>query len=167
MGNIVYAASILQALGTPLLMFVFFTLLGMTGIGMGIFKRKDKTISRVVMGFVGAFLCLVAAAVGFLAARSYMSGTETVSAHLNKKRVVTDNCDNGTSSTCTRYVLEMQDGSTFYDVAVNEDAFNSVDEDACYAITYYPNKGLFGGAETSDSYQSIGGVTRIETAACP
>ena len=104
---------------------------------------------------------------GVLAVRSYLSGTQTVSAHLDKKRVVTENCGDS-DSTCTRYVLEMQNGQMFYDVAVGEDAFNSVNEDACYALTYYPNKGLFGSSEvSSDGYQSIGGVSRIETAACP
>jgi hypothetical protein len=166
MGEIVYSASVLKALGVPLVLFMVFTILGFSGLGMAIFKRKDKMFSRLAMGCAGTVLCLAAVAVGFLTARSYLGGTETVNAHLNKKRVVTENCDSSTSK-CTRYVLEMQSGSTFYDVAVSEEAFNSVEEDACYAVTYYPNDGLLGKAENADSYQSIGGVTRIETAACP
>jgi hypothetical protein len=168
MGEVVYTATVFEAFGYFFLAFIFFLLLGLSGLGVGIFRRKDRAVMRVVAGCSGLILCFAAAATAFVTFRSMTSGSETISARLNDKQVTTRKCGEDNRRTCTNYTLEIQTVSMFYDVAVGEGAYNSVDVNSCYSITYYPRRGLPGlSGKPGDSYQSIGSVTRIETAACP
>ncbi|SRR6266540_492538 len=139
--------------------------LGLMGVLNGIFRRKEKTFVRIARGCAGVFMWIIAAVFAFVVFRSITSGSKTINVHLNDKQIATDNCNNG--DTCTRYVLETQSGTNFYDVEVNESAYNKAQIDSCYTITYFSGKGFFGTSETENSYQSISNATRVETAACP
>jgi hypothetical protein len=98
---------------------------------------------------------------GFVTYRTLTSGARTAEVRLNDKFVAHDNCGDG--GTCTRYVLETQGGSKFYDIAVDEAAYEKAQPGACYRLTYYPGGGLFGPPENADTWESISSVLKVET----
>lgn len=167
MGEVIYSVSPLQAFMGSFGTVAFLFVLGMVGMGMGILRRKQKALVRFVMGSLGVFLILSGSAVGFIALRSITGGSQTFTAQLNDKQIANDNCgDSSTTSTCTRYILETQSGTNFYDLDVTQGTYEKAQVKFCYSVTYYPSKGLFGTPAYSDSYQSISNITRIESVAC-
>ena len=167
MGEVIYSVSPLRAFmgsfGTATFLFV----LGIVGIGMGILRRKEKALVRLVMAGAGIFLMIAGAVLGFITFRSMTGGSQTITAQLNDKQIANSNCgDDSSNSTCTRYVLETQSGSNFYDLDVTKETYEKAQVKSCYSVTYYPSNGLFGKSQYSDSYQSISNITQIEGVAC-
>ena len=64
-------------------------------------------------------------------------GAKTFAAHLNAKQIATNNCCDG--GACTRYVIEMQTGSKFYDLNVTQESYEKAQINTCYSVTYYPS----------------------------
>ena len=164
MGEVIYSASPFQAFIWLFALILFCFLLGVTGVLMGIFRRKEKTITRFARAGAGAFLFLVGIVLAFVTYRSLTAGVETFTAHLGDKQVAHDNC--GDAETCDRYILEMQAGSKFYNLNVTEATYEKAQVNSCYSVTYYPGKGLLGEPSYANSYESVSNITRIETAAC-
>ena len=162
MDEVIYSASPFQAFLASFLMIGFFVILGMSGLGMGILRRREKTFARVAMGCAGIFLCVVGVAIAFVSYRSITGDAKTITTHLNDKQIAHDNCGDNSSRTCERYILETQAGAKFYDLNVNKATYEKAEIDACYAVTYYPGKGLFGPSEYRDSYETVSNITRIE-----
>ena len=98
----------------------------------------------------------------FVSYRSITGDAKTITTHLNDKQIAHDNCGDNSTRTCTRYILETQAGTKFYDLNVNETTYEKAEIDACYAVTYYPGKGLFGQPEYADAYETVSNITRIE-----
>ena len=167
MGAVIYSASPIQAFlgsaGTILLIFA----IGLTGIGVAIFRRSQSKGSRILTGILGGFLIIVSFIVAGITLTSISSQPRAVVLKVDNKEIVEDNCgDNG--ETCTRYVLESTNSTTAFDFNVTRDAYDKVDLNACYKFTYYPNHGLF--SSGAASYQSIDTITSIESvdqASCP
>lgn len=167
MGEVIYAASTLKAFLASFVVLLFLFLLGLTGVLNGIFRRQEKTFVRIARGCAGGFLWIIALVFAFVLYRSITSGSEIITVHVNDKQIAHDNC--GDNSTCDRYVLETQSGSKSYDLEVSEEAYNKVQIDSCYKVTYFSGKGFFGPStqpENESTYQSISTITRIETAPC-
>jgi hypothetical protein len=164
MGEVIYSTTSWQTFFWPFVVILVLGILGVVGVLNGIFRRKEKTFVRIARGCAGIFLCMIGAVFAFVVFRSITSGSKVITVHLNDKQIATDNC--GDADTCTRYVLETQSGTNFYDVEVNESAYNKAQIDSCYAVTYFSGNGFFGTSETKNSYRSISNVTRVETAAC-
>jgi hypothetical protein len=162
MENVIYSVTPLRVFLGSLGMIAFFIVLGLGGLASATFDRKQAALARFAIGGVGGFLLLVGAAMGFVTYRTMNSAAQTVAVRLNDKIVARDNCSNG--GTCTRYVLEMQGGSKFYDVQVDENAYEQAQVQGCYRLTYYPGGGLFGPPENADTYASISSVLQVEAA---
>src|ERR1051326_246900 len=106
MGEVIYSASPFQVFIWSFAIVVLLLVLGVSGIGMGIFRRKEKPLLRVARGGTGGLLILTAIALAFVAFRSLTGGSQMIATHLNNKRTTVANCNNG--DTCTHYVLETQ-----------------------------------------------------------
>jgi hypothetical protein len=161
MGTVIYSASPFQAfLGTfEAVLFIF--VIGLVGIGIAIFRRKQGRNTRLLTGILGAFLVIVSFVTASITFGSVSNGVQTVTANLNNKTIAEDNCgDNG--ETCQRFVLETTTNSITYDFNVPQAAYDNVQIDTCYKFTFYPNAGLF--PNDTNSYQQINNVSRIETA---
>ncbi len=164
MGEVIYSTTSWQTFFWSFVVILALGVLGLVGVLNGIFRRKEKTFVRIARAGAGIFLCMIGAVFAFVVFQSITSGSKTNTVHLNDKQIARDNC--GDADTCTRYVLETQAGTNFYDVEVNESAYNKAEIDSCYTVTYFSNKGFFRTLESENSYQSISNVTRVETAAC-
>ncbi|HLO28703.1 MAG TPA: hypothetical protein VK249_06195 [Anaerolineales bacterium] len=164
MDPVIYSASPFQVFIWSFVIVVVLSILGISGIGTGIFRRKEKPLLRVARGCSGVLLIIVGIALAFVAFRSLTGGSQTIATHLNDKRVAVANCNNG--DTCTHYVLETQAGSTFYDLDVTKATYEKAQVNSCYSVTYYPGNGLFGKPDEVASYQSLSNITRIESVAC-
>ncbi len=165
MGEVIYSTSPLQAFLWSIVVVLILGILGLIGVLNGIFRRKEKTFLRAARGCAGIFLWIIGLVFAFIVFRSFTSGSEIITVHLNDKQIAHDNC--GDNGTCTRYILETQSGSKFSDLEVKEEAYSKAQIDSCYSVTYYSGKGLFGGSENEYAYESISNITRIETVACP
>ncbi len=167
MGAVIYSVSPLRAFMGSFATVAFLFLLGVVGLAMGILRRREKALARFVMAGLGVFLVIAGATLGFVVFRSMTGGSQTFIAQLNDKQIANDNCgDDSSNSTCTRYVLETQSGSNFYDLDVTKETYEKAQVKFCYSVTYYPSKGLFGAPGYSDSYQSISNITQIEGVTC-
>jgi hypothetical protein len=164
MGEVIYSAGPLQTFLWSFVIIAFLSILGIVGIGMAIFRRSEKTILRIAQGGAGLLLCMAGAVFAFIVARSLITGSTTIAVRLNDKQIAHDNC--GDNGTCTRYILETQSGSKFYDLEVTQEAYDKAQIESCYSVTYYPSNGLFGKPENVDSYESVSNITLIETVAC-
>jgi hypothetical protein len=161
MGTVIYSASPFQAfLGTfEAILFIF--VIGLIGLGIALFRRKQGRSARILVGILGIFLVIVSFITAAITMVSITTGVQTVSAQLNTKSIAEDNCgDNG--ETCTRYVLETMSSATAYDFNVPQDAYDKAQVNTCYKFFYYPGKGLF--SNDASSYQQINNVSRIEVA---
>jgi hypothetical protein len=163
MGTVIYEASPFQAflgsIGTTLLLVV----LGVTAIGMSVFRSKDSRFTRVSTGLAGAFLLLISCGLAALTLFSLSNGARTVVLELNDKTIAADNCgDNG--ETCNRYVLSAATSTNTYDFDVPYDVYNKIQLNGCYQLTYYPNTGFYGLWLNTSSYQRIDNITRIAAA---
>jgi hypothetical protein len=167
MGNVIYSASPLQAFMGSLEAFAFLFVLGVVGLGMGILRRRAKTLARFVMGALGVFLMVMGATLAFITIRSMTNGTQTFTAQLNDKQIANDNCgDSSTPSTCARYILETRSDSTLYDLDVTKETYEKAQINSCYSVTYYPSQGLFSRPAYLNGYQSVSNITQIEGVAC-
>lgn len=168
MENIIYTATPLRAFSGGIFLVVFMFGLGVFGLGMAIFRRRDRAIGRVVTGVAGVVLLLAGCALMVSLFFSIQNGDETVVAHLDKRRVVESNCSNG-GGTCTSYQLEMTANSKYYTFAVSQDVLDKVQEDQCYQVTYYASKPLLNLQENqyADLYVGSSTITLIQSAACP
>jgi len=164
MNEVIYSTTPLQPFLWSFVIISALVIFGVIGVLNGLFRRRERTFLRLARGCSGAFLFFIGVAMAFITLRSIRNGSETINVHLNDKQIATDNC--GDNGTCKRYILESQAGGNFYDLDVNEEAYNQAQIDSCYRVTFYPNKGLLGISEDSNAYQSISNITRIETVTC-
>src|SRR5215212_7994149 len=165
MGEVIYAASSLKAFGSLIAVILVLGIVGLVGVLNGIFRRKEKPFVRIARGCAGVLFWLLAAVLIYMVYNSMTSGSETMTVQVNDKQIANDNCGDG--ETCKRYILETQANARFLDLVVSEEAYNKVQIDKCYSVTYYSGDGLFGRSDNGSSYDSIDTITRIETAACP
>ena len=165
MGEVIYAASSLKAFGSLIAVILVLGLVGLLGVLNGIFRRKEKPFVRIARGCAGIFFWLLGAVLIYMVYNSMTSGSETMTVQVNDKQIANDNCGDG--ETCKRYILETQSNARSIDLVVNEDAYDKVQIDSCYVVTYYSGNGLFGRSGNEPSYDLIDTITRIETAACP
>lgn len=170
MGTVVYSTSPFQAF---LWTFVGLGILVLVGLGAGIpalFDRKAKMLSRIAT-IVAGLIALAAGLVGIgFTLLSMNSNAQHVSLLLDKKQVVQESCgDNG--ETCEHPQISMQDASgKDYEFRVAQKAYDATQENQCYAVTYYPNKGLANMNGTDAGYVYSEYVTKIELldrSACP
>ena len=164
MGTIIYAASSIRAV---LGLIVALLGLGIIGIGFAVLHRNQARSSRILTGRFGTFLLIAGFIFVAYALISYSGGTMSVTVRLSNKTIATHDCEDG-GEPCPRYVLEAATASTAYDFDVPKEAYDRVRVDACYQITYYPNKGLFSAlSEAGSSFQRIDEVTQIaESTSC-
>ena len=165
MGEVIYAASSLKAFGSLIIVILVLGVIGLVGVLNGIFRRKEKPFVRVARGCAGVFFWLLGAVLIYVVYNSMTSGSEIMTVLVNDKQIANDNCGDG--ETCQRYILESQSNTRSIDLVVNEEAYNKVQIDSCYSVTYYSGNGLFGRSDNGSSYDLIDTITRIETAACP
>jgi hypothetical protein len=163
MGTVIYEASPFQAflgsLGTILLLLV----IGVVGIGIAIFRRKQRGSTRILTGALGAFLIIVSCVVTVFTLYSFSSGTRTIALRLDNKTIANDNCGvNG--ETCTRYVLSSTTSTNAYDFDVSQNVYQKAKLKVCYQISYYPNTGFYGLWQNTSSYQRIDNITKIAVA---
>jgi len=170
MGTVVYSTSPFQAF---LWTFVGLGILVLIGLGAGIpalFDRKAKMLNRIAT-IVAGLIALAAELVGIgFTLLSMNSNAQHVSLLLNKREIVRESCgDNG--DTCEHPQISMQDASgKDYEFRVAQKAYDATQENHCYAVTYYPNKGLTNMNGTEPSYIYSEYVTQIELldrSACP
>ena len=169
MGIVVYSTSPFQAF---LWTFVGLGILVLIGLGAGIpalFDRKAKMFSRIAT-IVAGLIALAAGIIGIGFTLLSMNGnTQQVSLLLNKKEIARDSCGNG--DTCEHPQISMQDArGVDYEFRVPQKAYDATQEEQCYSVTYYPNKGLKNMDGTEPSYIYSEYVTQIELldrSACP
>src|SRR5215216_1114511 len=135
MGEVIYAASSLKAFGSLIAVILVLGLVGLLGVLNGIFRRKEKLFVRIARGCAGIFFWLLGAVLIYVVFNAMTTGSETTTVHVNDKQIATDNCADG--GTCTRYILETQANARFLDLVVSEEAYNKVQIDSCYSVTYY------------------------------
>jgi len=169
MSTFIYSASPPQAF---LWTFVGLGILVLIGLGAGIpalFDRKAKALSRVAT-IIASLIALAAGITGIGFTLLSMNGNaQHVSLLLNKKEIAKESCGDG--DTCEHPQLSMQDATgKDYEFRVPQKAYDATDENQCYAVTYYPNKGLKNMDGTEPSYIYSEYVTQIESldrSACP
>ncbi len=162
MGEVIYTAASLKAFGALIAVILVLGVIGLIGVLNGIFRRKEKIFIRVVRGCAGVFFWLLGAVLIYVAYNSMTTGSETMTVQVHDKQVSTSNCVNG--GTC--YVLNTESNGRSVDLVVSEEAYQKVQTNSCYLITYYSGKGLFGKSGDGSSFDTIDTITRIETAAC-
>ena len=169
MDTIVYSTSPFQAF---LWTFVGLGILVLIGFGAGVpalFDRKAKALSRVAT-IIASLIALAAGIIGIGFTLLSMNGNaQHISLLLNKKEIAKESCGDG--DTCEHPQLSMQDATgKDYEFRVPQKAYDATDENQCYAVTYYPNKGLKNMNGTDLGYIYSEYVTRIELldrSACP
>jgi len=168
MENIIYSATPLRAFSGGVFLVVFVLGLGGIGLGMAIFRRKDKVLGRMATGVAGVILLVVGCVMAISMFFSIQNGDETVTAHLDKKRVVESNCSNS-GTTCTSYQMEMTGNSKYYTFGVSQDVLDRVQEGQCYQVTYYTSRPLLNLQENqyADQYVGSSTITLIQNVVCP
>ena len=169
MGTVIYSTSPFQAF---LWTFVGLGILVVIGLGVGVravFDRKAKPLSRIAT-IVAGLICLAAGVVGIGFTLFSMNGNaQQVALLLNKKEMARESCGNG--DTCEHPQLSMQDANgKDYEFRVPQKAYDAAQENQCYEVTYYPNKGLMNTNGTDLGYVFSEYVTKIETldrSGCP
>ncbi len=151
MGTVIYSTSPLQAF---LWTFVGLGILVLIGLGAGIpalFDRKAKMLSRIAT-IVAGLIALTAGLVSIGFTLLSMNGSaQHISLLLNKREIVRESCGNG--DTCEHPQISMQDASgKDYEFRVAQKAYDATQENQCYAVTYYPSKGLKNTNGTESSY---------------
>jgi hypothetical protein len=161
MDPVIYSASPIQAFLGNIGGIAFMLFLAVAGAGWAIFNRKESKAARIAAGCASVVLLVAGAATGFFSITSALSGDQTVTVTLDRKREVTRSCENGP---CTSFVLETHAGQIYYDFTVPRDAYDRAEEDACYDITYYPPSSM---RDSTATYQAASNITRIENVSCP
>jgi hypothetical protein len=169
MENLIYSASPLRAFSGGIFLIIFMFVLGGVAILWALFKRREKPLPRIAMGCSSLVLLLASVGLAINFMFTLQSGDKTVVVHVNEMDIVESRCgDNG--GTCTRYVIESNEGIKLYDFSVAKDAYEKIEVESCYQFTYYPARSLFGAylqeTDYSDSYESASTITRIEKVNC-
>ena len=163
MGEVIYGASTLEFYGAVLAVMLVIGVLGLMGIINGIRRKHERIFIRVARGCSGVFFWLLGLVLLYVIYNSMTTGSKTVTVQVNSKEATGANCVSG--GTC--YVLEAQSNSRYIDLVVSKEAYNKIQINSCYLITFYSGDGLFGRSDDGSSYDRIDTVTKIETAACP
>ena len=163
MGEIIYTTSSLEGFGALIAAILVLGLMGLWGVLNGILRRHEKTFVRIARGCAGVFFWILGVVLIYVVFNARTTGSEAMTVRVNDKQISSENCVTG--ETC--FVLEAQSNSRFVDLVVSEEAYNKVQSDSCYLVTYYSGEGLFGRSANGSSYDTIDTITRIETAACP
>ena len=171
MDTVIYSASPLKAFSGALVLLVFLFGLGGFGLLSAIFSRRQKTVFRVGQGCVSFFLLLAGVGSAVATFMTYQSGQTTAIVHVDRKRIVTRNCDTA-GGTCTDYVIEATGGGKYYNFGLGQDIWEKIEEQDCYEFTYYPAKSLLGDYlqqdnPYADQYEAAGNIAQIKTANCP
>lgn len=169
MSTVIFATSPFQAF---LWTFVGLGILVVIGLGAGIpavFDRKAKMFSRIAT-IVASLISLVVGVIGIgYTLLSMNSSAQRVELLLNKKEMAQESCGDG--NTCSHPQLSMQDASGMdYEFRIPQKAYDVAQENQCYAVTYYPNKGLKNMDGSAPTYVFSEYVTKIELldrSACP
>jgi len=170
MGTVIYSVSPLQAMLGSLGTIAFLLGLGIVGIGVAIFRPNQRKLARISTGVAGLVLVIAGLAMGLVTLISATNGSQTVNARLNQKNVSEQTCGQDSESTCTRYILETEAGSVFYDFIVTPNVYDQAEVNTCYQFTYYRGWSPFNVAAENGSYHQIDTITRIAVAnpsACP
>jgi len=164
MDNVIYSATPLRAFSGGFIVIAFLLGLGVIGALWTVFKRKERPIARVGMGFASIILILAGIGVTISLIRTIRSGDKTVTIRVEEKKVVESNCNDG--GTCTSYLLETKAGTKSYDFIVAKSAWDKAQVEVCYQVTYYPSQSLFGEylqeQDISEVYEASSTITRIE-----
>ena len=164
MGEVVYGTSSLEVVGAVLAVILVLFLVGLWGVINGIRRKHENMFLRIARGCAGVFFWLLALVFMGFVYFSLIAGSKTMTVQVNDKEISTSIC---VVSGDTCYVLNAQSNSRYVNLVVNEDAYNKVEIDSCYLITYFSVDGLFNTPNNNFSDNTIDTVTRIETAACP
>ena len=162
MGEVIYTTSSLKAYGALLAVLLVFGLMGVWGIANGIRRKHEKMFVRVARGCSGVFFWLLGLVLLYLVYNSMTTGSKAMTVQVNAKQSSGENCVSG--GIC--YVLETQSNSRSVELVVGKEAYDKVQIDSCYLVTYFSGDGLFGRSDDGSSYDRIDTVTKIETAAC-
>jgi hypothetical protein len=170
MGTIVYSTSPFQAF---LWTFVGLGVLVLLGLFVGVstfFDRKAKVFSRIAT-IAASVIMLAIGCVGLGFTYISMNGNAVkVSLLLDKKQVVQESCGNE-GDTCEHNQLSMHDSTgKDYEFRVPQKAYDATEENQCYAVTYYPNKGLKNMNGTDSGYiysEYVTEIASLDRSACP
>ena len=81
MDNIIYSSSPLRAFSGGLIVIALLLVLGVIGALWAVFRRKERTIARIGMGFATIILILAGIGVAISLIRTIQSGDKTVAVH--------------------------------------------------------------------------------------
>ena len=163
MGEVIYGASSLEFYGAVAGVMLVIGLIGLMGIVNGIRRKHEKMFVRVARGCAGVFFWGLGLVLLYVVYNSMTTGSKTLTVQVHAKQGTGENCVSG--GTC--YVLETQSNSRNVDLVVSKEAYNKIQINSCYQVTFYSGDGLFGRSNDGSSYDRIDTVTKIETAACP
>ena len=163
MGEVIYGASSLKFYGALLGVLLVLGLMGIMGIVNGVRRKHERMFVRVARGCSGVFFWILGLVLLYLVYNSMTTGSKTVTVQVNAKEASGANCLSG--GVC--YVLETESNSRSIDLVVAKEAYDKVQINSCYLVTFYSGDGLFGRSDDGSSYDRIDTVTKMETAACP
>jgi hypothetical protein len=163
MGEVIYAGSSLKAYGALLAVLLVLGLMGVMGIVNGIRRKHEKMFVRVARGCSGIFFWGLGLVLLYVVFNAMTTGSKTMTVQVNAKHSSNENCVGGGSC----YILETQSNSRSVDMEVAQEAYQKVQINSCYLVTFFSGDGLFGRSDDGTSYDKIDTVTKMETAACP
>ena len=163
MGEVVYGSSSLETYGAVLAVLLVLFLVGLLGVVNGIRRKHEKMFVRVARGCAGVFFWLLALGFAGFIFYAMTAGSKTMTVQVNDKAISSNTCISG--DTC--YILNAQAGARYVDLVVSEEAYDKVQVDACYLISYFEAENLLVRPYPVSTDNTIDMVTRIETAACP
>jgi hypothetical protein len=168
MEPVIYSASLLWAFISPLGSILFTGLFGLVALVVAIVQKKQGKGVRIAMGVASLLLFAfsIASAAGVFTAIS--SGAETAILRVNDKTIGTSTSDNG--GTSRDYILKATAGLVSYNIRVNPQAYELVQVNTCYQVTFYKYKSLTNSMPETEMSRRVEIITRIETvdsAACP
>jgi hypothetical protein len=162
MGTVIYSANLLWAFLSPLGSILFTSAIGVFALIAAFRQRKQGRGVQIILGICGVFLLAFSLITVNQMVSSFLSGTETITMHVDDKSIGRGNCGNG--STCTHYDLAATAGQVSYDLRVNPQAYNAVHSNTCYRMTFYKYKPFMSAIPDTDLYHRIEVITRIEIA---
>ncbi|MFN8412467.1 MAG: hypothetical protein U0Z26_08770 [Anaerolineales bacterium] len=163
MDQVIYSVTPLRTFSGGIFLIIFFFGLGIAGAFWSIGGKKDSIFSRIATGCSAIVLLVVGVIASITLLRTALSGSISVDAHVNKKRVVVSNCDTS-GGQCTSYVLETTTGQKQIDFTLPQSAYDKAEEGLCYEFTYYPPRPLFDlfqNKEVSQLYESTASISRV------
>jgi hypothetical protein len=168
MEPVIYSRSLLWAFLSPFGSILFTGLLGAAALAAAIFQKKQGRGARIAMGVGSLVLFIFSFATAAGVVTTISAGAETVAVRLNDKTIGTSTSDNGDTS--TDYILTATAGLVSYNMVVNSQAYELVQVNTCYQVTFYKYKSLMDSTPDTDMSRHIEVITRIEAAdpvACP